>query len=162
MDDARLLSQQIEYYGARAREYDEWFLREGRYDRGPEHRAEWMAEIAHIEAVLGETLPPGDVLELACGTGLWTQHLAKANRRVLAVDSSAQAITLNRARVDVATVEYIEADLFSWDPPPASFDSVFFGFWLSHVPARSLRRVLGHSAGRPQAERAGVLRRRTT
>ena len=134
MDQARLLSQQIEYYCARAPEYDEWFLRKGRYDRGPHYRAEWLGEIARIEAVLGETLPPGDVLELACGTGLWTRYLATAHRQVLAVDASAQAIALNRARVRVDNVKYIEADLFSWGPPRSSFDAVFFAFWLSHVP----------------------------
>ena len=29
------ISQQIDYYRARADEYDQWFLRQGRYDRGP-------------------------------------------------------------------------------------------------------------------------------
>ena len=31
-----LLCEQIAYYRARAGEYDEWFLRQGRYDRGSE------------------------------------------------------------------------------------------------------------------------------
>lgn len=33
-----LLHHQIAYYRARATEYDEWFYRQGRYDRGPEVR----------------------------------------------------------------------------------------------------------------------------
>ena len=39
MDERKLLDEQMAYYRARADEYDEWFFREGRYDRGPEHRA---------------------------------------------------------------------------------------------------------------------------
>lgn len=39
MDEPKLLAEQLAYYRARAGEYDQWFLREGRYDRGPEHRA---------------------------------------------------------------------------------------------------------------------------
>jgi hypothetical protein len=39
MTDERLLADQIAYYRARAGEYDEWFLRQGRYDRGLEHRS---------------------------------------------------------------------------------------------------------------------------
>lgn len=134
MDDSRLLTQQVEYYRARATEYDEWFLRQGRYDRGPAHRAEWNAEVARVEAALDEWLPSRDVLELACGTGLWTRHLARGTRPVRAVDASPEAIAINRARVHSDAVEYEVADLFSWTPPAHRFGAVFFGFWLSHVP----------------------------
>lgn len=50
-DDA-IIRQQVEYYRARAAEYDEWFLRQGRYDRGPEQRADWEREVAHVRAAL--------------------------------------------------------------------------------------------------------------
>jgi demethylmenaquinone methyltransferase/2-methoxy-6-polyprenyl-1,4-benzoquinol methylase len=65
-----ILSDQIAYYRARAREYDQWFLREGRYDRGPDHRASWFAEVDIIRAALDDAIKDADVLELACGTGL--------------------------------------------------------------------------------------------
>src|SRR5262245_20614709 len=130
----RILTEQIQYYRERASEYDEWFFRQGRYDRGPEHRTRWLDEAAIVEASLRKVLPEGDVLELACGTGLWTRHLATGGRRVLAVDASPEPISLNPARVRSDAVDYVLADLFSWTPPPSSFDAVFFGFWLSHVP----------------------------
>ena len=41
-----LLQQQIAYYRARAGEYDEWFLRQGRYDRGPDLNQRWFDEVA--------------------------------------------------------------------------------------------------------------------
>jgi hypothetical protein len=63
MNEGQLLSQQVQYYRERAAEYDEWFLRQGRSDQGPEHRAEWFREVALIEAALRETVPEGDVLE---------------------------------------------------------------------------------------------------
>lgn len=134
MRETELLDEQVEYYRARAAEYDEWFLRQGRYDRGPSHRAEWFGEIALVEAALRDALPRGDVLELACGTGLWTRHLADGRRRVVAVDTSPEAIAINRARVKSDAVEYVVADLFSWVPPARQFEAVFFAFWLSHVP----------------------------
>ncbi len=134
MEEGDLLREQVEYYRARAAEYDEWFLREGRYDRGPEHRARWFREVAIVEAALQKTLQSGEVLELACGTGLWTQHLVKQHSRVVAVDASPEAIAINRNRSHSGAVEYIVADLFNWTPPTGRFDAVFFGFWLSHVP----------------------------
>src|SRR5262249_6151975 len=132
--DDMLLSEQVEYYRARAPEYDEWFLREGRYDRGPEHRAAWFSEVAIVEAALHDTIRNGDVLEFACGTGLWTHHLAAGNRRVVALDASPEAIAINKRRVQANNVEYLVADIFSW-LPARTFDFAFFGFWLSHVPA---------------------------
>ena len=125
----------LQYYQARAAEYQtNGFSGKGRYDRGPEHRARWFSEVAIVEAALQEALPSGEVLELACGTGLWTQHLVKQHSRVVAIDASDEAIAINRRRVRSGVVEYIVADLFNWTPPAGRFDAVFFGFWLSHVP----------------------------
>jgi demethylmenaquinone methyltransferase/2-methoxy-6-polyprenyl-1,4-benzoquinol methylase len=135
MTDETALQEQIAYYRARAAEYDEWFLRTGRYDRGPAHRAAWEAEVATVERALREALPDGEILELACGTGLWTRHLVGAKRRVMAVDAAPEVLEINRARLPGAGVEYATADLFSWVPPAGRFDALFFGFWLSHVPA---------------------------
>jgi demethylmenaquinone methyltransferase/2-methoxy-6-polyprenyl-1,4-benzoquinol methylase len=133
MDEDRLVENQIAYYRARAGEYDEWFLRHGRYDRGPEHRAAWFRELAIIETALSAQLRDVEVLELACGTGLWTRHLARNNRRVVAVDASPEVLAINRDRVGAGVVEYLEADIFAL-APPGRFDAVFFAFWLSHVP----------------------------
>ena len=134
MDEGQLLSQQVQYYRERAPEYDEWFLRQGRYDQGPRHRAEWFREVALVEAALREAALQGEVLELACGTGLWTRHLAGCHSRIVAVDASPEAVAINRERVGSDSVQYVVADVFTWVPPAARFDVVFFSFWLSHVP----------------------------
>jgi 2-polyprenyl-3-methyl-5-hydroxy-6-metoxy-1,4-benzoquinol methylase len=135
MADDSMLQEQIAYYRTRAAEYDEWILRTGRYDRGVNHRIAWQAELAAVGESLREQIVGEDVLELACGTGLWTQQLARLNRRVMAVDASPEAIAINRARTHSDHVQYVVADLFSGIPVSAQFDAVFFGFWLSHVPA---------------------------
>jgi SAM-dependent methyltransferase len=128
-----LLKQQLEYYRARAPEYDDWFFRRGRYDRDPEANADWFAEVAHVRAALAEFKPEGDVLELACGTGLWTEQLLGSARRITAVDAAPETLALNRERLRSPALDYIQADLFAWRPEER-FDAVFFGFWLSHVP----------------------------
>jgi trans-aconitate methyltransferase len=38
-----------------------------------------------------------------------------------------------KASIDDARARFIQADLFTWEPP-TRYDVVFFGFWLSHVP----------------------------
>ena len=134
LEEERILAEQVAYYRARAPEYDEWFLRQGRYDRGDEHRQLWFHEVALLDAALDEAAPSGDVLELACGTGIWTRRLAASAARLTAVDASPEALALNRSRATSANVTYLEANLFHW-APSATYDFVFFGFWLSHVPS---------------------------
>jgi demethylmenaquinone methyltransferase/2-methoxy-6-polyprenyl-1,4-benzoquinol methylase len=43
-------------------------------------------------------------------------------------------IELARARLAPASASFIVADFFDWRPE-RRYDCVFFGFWLSHVPA---------------------------
>jgi SAM-dependent methyltransferase len=134
VDDA-LLTEQLDYYRARAGEYDRWWNREGRFDRGAEANGRWVAEAASLESVLEQFDPRGDVLELACGTGLWTRHLVGYADTLTAVDGSEEVLAINRARMGGDRVSYVQADLFEWAPEPAGgYDVCFFSFWLSHVP----------------------------
>lgn len=128
-----LLAEQAHYYRERAGEYDDWWLRQRRYDHGPEVNARWFADAAEAQAALGRFEPSGEVLELACGTGLWTQRLAAHADRVTAVDGSPEMLELCRARVEGSRVRHVQADLFAWEPD-RTYDMCFFSFWLSHVP----------------------------
>jgi demethylmenaquinone methyltransferase/2-methoxy-6-polyprenyl-1,4-benzoquinol methylase len=131
-----ILDDQIAYYRARAGEYDQWWFRTGRYDRGPSFNTQWHAETAAVESALEAWLAarrPSQVLELACGTGLFTRLIAPRVERLVALDASPEVIAINRARVGAGNVDYHEADLFAWQPKQR-YDAVFFSFWLSHVP----------------------------
>ena len=132
MDDD-LLAEQRAFYRARAPKYDEWWQGRGRYGRGEKEAREWHRQVATVEATLASFEATGDVLELAGGTGWWTERLARTAGRLTVVDASPEALALNRERVGRSNVDYVIADLFSWRPE-RSFDVVFFSFWLSHVP----------------------------
>jgi demethylmenaquinone methyltransferase/2-methoxy-6-polyprenyl-1,4-benzoquinol methylase len=139
MDIDRVLQEQLGYYDARAPEYDDVWYRRGRYDLGPEGNARWFSETARLEAVVNSLELEGDVLELACGTGLFTRHLARRARRLLAIDGSATVLEINAQRVADPSVHYHHADIFRWEPPAARrFDHIFFAFFLSHVPPHLL------------------------
>jgi SAM-dependent methyltransferase len=142
MFDDAFLGRQQEYYNARAPEYDEWWDRRGRYDYGAEENGAWFAERDAVYAALDRLRLDGDVLELACGTGIWTLPLSRAAACVTAVDGSAEMLAVNRARVQSPGVRYVQADLFTWEPP-RTYDAVVFGFWLSHVPPGRLPSFLG-------------------
>lgn len=127
------LQQQIAYYRARAGEYDEWFYRLGRYDRGAELNQKWFDEVEIAMRDVRTLAPVGDALELAAGTGNWTVELATFSQTLTVIDASPEMIAINREKVGRDDVRYLESDLFAWQPDRA-YDLVFFGFWLSHVP----------------------------
>ncbi len=90
--------------------------------------------MAVLNAALDDFAPRGSVLELAGGTGWWTQRLVETAERLTVIDSSPEALALNRELVGRRRdVRYEVADLFSWRPD-SRYDVVFFSFWLSHVP----------------------------
>ncbi|MGW1749574.1 class I SAM-dependent methyltransferase [Streptomyces sp. NPDC002092] len=127
MDDDALPAEQLAYYRAGAAEYDRPYAQ--------------LADLQELLASIDGLPIAGDVLELACGTGQWTRLLATRARSVTAVDAAAETLALARARTDARTVEFVEADLFEWRPP-RRHDTVFFAFWLSHVPPARLPRFL--------------------
>ncbi len=136
------------YYDQRADEYDQWYRREGRFAGRPDPDR-WHAEVALLRervAAFGH----GRLLEIAAGTGWWTQHLAR-NAAITAVDYA--PAMLARAQARLATqglrADCVRADAYLLPLARASFDCCFFGFWLSHIPyarlpnfLEGLRRVL--------------------
>jgi demethylmenaquinone methyltransferase/2-methoxy-6-polyprenyl-1,4-benzoquinol methylase len=136
MDD--VLKEQLTYYNARAREYDQ-SLQE--VDTSAEYQ-EANQELQNILSALHALGPVNDVLELACGTGIWTQELVTISKSITAIDGSPEMIEINRAKTGTAVIDYQCVDLFSWEPE-TQYDLVFFAFWLSHVPPSHLSEFLG-------------------
>lgn len=132
-----VLTDMVEYYRARAAEYDEWWYRQGRYDHGPEQNGRWFAEMQEVYAAFDALQFTGDVLELAPGTGIWTERLVRTARSITAVDASEEMVAINRAKVRSDRVSYRIADLFAWQPD-RQYDGICFGFWVSHVPTERL------------------------
>lgn len=129
----RLLAEQIRYYDDRAPEYEDLWFRRGRHDRDAAFKERWFRETALVEAAADAFDASGDVLELACGSGLWTRRLAPRARRLVAVDASPSMLERNRTRFGGPHVTYVQADVFAWEPVER-FDAAFVGFFVSHIP----------------------------
>lgn len=127
----KVLKEQLAYYRARAEEYDASVKGIGRAVAQPVD-AEANEEWKHIVKELHALTPVDNVLELACGTGIWTQELMQISRSITALDASPEMIEINRAKTGDMGIEYQCVDLFEWEPVK-QYDLVFFAFWLSHV-----------------------------
>ena len=137
-----LLIEQKNYYRARAAEYDDWWFRRGRYDRGATENHAWFAEAEALRQAVKSLGRCKRTVELACGTGLWTELLAGISDELTALDASPEMLALARSRVPSAHVRWHVEDLFAWQPQP-EFDLAFAGFWFSHVPPDRLDKFLG-------------------
>ena len=140
--DADADATMLAYYEARAPEYDDWYLRRGRYERGPVHDAAWNAELDAAGRWLDELPIHGEIVELAAGTGWWSPLLASKGELSL---YDGTAAPLDRAR-ERLVAHQLRAHLHvrdAWAEPDRQVDAVFTGFWLSHVPRARLAEFLG-------------------
>jgi SAM-dependent methyltransferase len=122
-----LLGEQIAYYRARAAEYDAsapWEVEEGS-----------RSQLIDALRTFG---PRGRVLELACGTGVWTEELARGCDQLTALDASPEMLEIASKRLAGRGVRFIRADIFGWRPDQR-YDTIFFSAWLSHVPPQRFK-----------------------
>lgn len=121
------------YYAARAAEYDDWYLRRGRYSHGPVHDVAWQTELDAAGRWLDAIPVTGTIVELAAGTGWWSPLLA-AKGELWAFDANQEPLELARDRL---LAHGLRAHLHvrdAWAEPDRTADALFVGFWLSHVP----------------------------
>jgi demethylmenaquinone methyltransferase/2-methoxy-6-polyprenyl-1,4-benzoquinol methylase len=116
-----VLASQVEYYRRRAAEYEATSY------------GDVVAARARIARLIAQMQPIGAVLEIACGTGLWSEALADHAHTLTAIDVAPEAVAIARDRVRATNVRFEVADVFSWTTA-GQFDVIFFSAWLSHVP----------------------------
>ena len=128
--------QMERYYAARAAEYDNIYLK-------PERQSDLRA----IERWLSPIFAGSTVLEVACGTGYWTQFIASAAASIVAVDASPETMDIAKSRVPEGKVEFLVGDAYNLSLKLGRFSGAFAGFWFSHVP-RARRHEFLHSLNR--------------
>jgi SAM-dependent methyltransferase len=79
-----------------------------------------------------ETLPPGTVLDAACGTGRYAAMLADRGHEVIGVDQSGAMLDI--ARKKVPSADFREGDLTALPLPGRSVDAAVCALSLVHVP----------------------------
>jgi demethylmenaquinone methyltransferase/2-methoxy-6-polyprenyl-1,4-benzoquinol methylase len=138
--DPQVLQEQAAYYDDGAPQFEElWYGR---------HRATADQDgLAQLAAAV-EGFAHGDLLEVACGTGRWTQVAAR-RARVVATDASPRMLqqTAQRLRDLGLTARLERADAASLPFPERSFDRCLIGFLISHLDQTGLDAVVAE-AGR--------------
>jgi demethylmenaquinone methyltransferase/2-methoxy-6-polyprenyl-1,4-benzoquinol methylase len=110
------------YYAARAGEYDAVYA-----------KPERQADLRDIERWLPSALSGEAVLEVACGTGYWTQFIAPVATSVVAIDAAPETLRIAARRVAAPNVVFETGDAYAL-PRGRGCTAAFAGFWFSHVP----------------------------
>ena len=129
MADPRSTTPHLEtYYSKRAREYEQVY-----------EKPERQRELAWLRERIPQVLAGRTVLEVACGTGYWTQYLSKSARHVHACDINDSVLEIAREKPTLpGRVDFFKADAISMEGVPPGCDAAFAGFWWSHVKKAQL------------------------
>ncbi|MEO8716725.1 MAG: class I SAM-dependent methyltransferase [Burkholderiales bacterium] len=133
-----------DYYARRALEYERF------YDK-PERKA----DLAVLRDRVAAMCTGRRVLEVACGTGWWTEVLAPAAAQVTALDVNEEVLQIARGKpLPPERVEFLRADAYRLPDLGRRHDLLFAAFWWSHVPLERLDEFL---AGCARAVAPGAL-----
>jgi demethylmenaquinone methyltransferase/2-methoxy-6-polyprenyl-1,4-benzoquinol methylase len=111
------------YYAARAEEYDRVYA-----------KPERQADIRTLRDWLPTRFQGVRVLDVAAGTGFWTETFAPVAREVVLVDVSAGTLAVAERRLSPEKARFVVGDAYKLPVRSRSVDAAFVGFWLSHVP----------------------------
>lgn len=138
MQPEQVIDQQMRrYYAERAREYDRI------YDK-PERQK----DLAWLRAWLPQQFSGRRVLEIAAGTGYWSQLIAPLAKGLTATDTSEEVLQIARSRLAGMNAATSLADAFALSASLGQFDAALAGHWISHVPLGRLDEFLVSLHGR--------------
>jgi ubiquinone/menaquinone biosynthesis C-methylase UbiE len=127
-----LIKHMNAYYAKRAADHD--------YFMGYKGNEEMERLLGPMIEWFEDDVEGRDVLEIACGTGNWTQVLAKRARSVVATDVNASVIDIARSKeYGNDRVRFEVADAYDLGAVEGSFDAAFAADWWSHIPKSALR-----------------------
>ena len=138
MTERRTATRQFErYYSRRAAEYERIYDKPERQDE-----LEWLRHR------IPELLRDRTALEVACGTGYWTQFIAPLARQVHACDINETVLEIAREKPRAGDVHFFKADAITLEGVPSGCDAAFAGFWWSHVRKSELAKFVRNLAGK--------------
>jgi ubiquinone/menaquinone biosynthesis C-methylase UbiE len=111
-----------EYYNKRAKEYEQIYHRDD---------PQMQSELAKIKNLLLKSFRNKSVLEIASGTGYWTEAVANTAKNVTAVDFSTEMLA--KAKEKNIKAEFINDNVYSLEKVKGNFNSGLANFWFSHI-----------------------------
>jgi len=103
-----------------------------------------QADLADLRARLRELLAGHIVLELACGSGYWTEAVAGVAEAVVATDINPELLALAAQRGLPANVTLRQVDALTLPEDIGEYTAVLAAGWWAHVRREEQDRYLAH------------------
>ena len=133
----------IEYYARRANEYERIYA-----------KPERQADLRILHDWLQAKCARHDVLEVACGTGYWTEAIATTANSVTAADINREVLEIARCKnFPRRNVSFEQLDVYQLALNSNHFTAGLAAFWWSHIPKAKVKMFLQqfHQNLRPDA-----------
>ncbi|HSU52562.1 MAG TPA: methyltransferase domain-containing protein [Candidatus Dormibacteraeota bacterium] len=118
----------VAYYAQRAQQYERVY-----------HKPERQDDLRRLREIVRTAIIGKRVLEVACGTGYWTELVAPVVEHLVGVDVNEEVLALARAKhVPAGKVTFRRGDAFDLPDLAGQFNAALCGFWWSHVPKSRL------------------------
>ena len=112
-----------QYYARRADEYEAIY-----------HKPERQSDLRLLESRIAEVFAGRKVLEIACGTGYWTQFASRSALSITATDINPEVIAVAETKQYGVVPRFIIADAYRLQEMAGDFAALLCAFWWSHVP----------------------------
>lgn len=121
-------SQQVLYYQKRAKEYELVY-----------EKPERQQDLSSLKSYLGQQFTNKSIIEIACGTGYWTEVLAHSAKAIMASDINTEVLTIAEQKNYPSTkVTFKVQAIEDLEHKQDSFDGLFGGFIWSHIKKEEL------------------------
>jgi len=128
------MDQLADYYARRAAEYERIYA-----------KPERQADLRTLRTRIGGMFAGRRVLELACGTGYWTDVIAGSASQVTALDLNEEVLAIARSKPNASKVSFVRGSAYEIPDLGRRHDALFAGHWWSHVPLDRLDAFLRHA-----------------
>ena len=119
------------YYSKRAKEYEMIYHRDDPIRKG---------EILKIKNELESYFLNKCVLEIACGTGYWTESISKVAKETIAMDYSSEVIDIAKSKK--LNAKFIIDDAYKMETITEKLDGGCANFWFSHIPKNKIQEFI--------------------
>jgi demethylmenaquinone methyltransferase/2-methoxy-6-polyprenyl-1,4-benzoquinol methylase len=111
------------YYAERAKEYERIY-----------HKPERQDDLRRLRHFVEGAFAGADVFEVACGTGYWTEILARSAASVVATDINEEVLRIARSKpIDTQKATFRREDAYALPVMRRRFTGGLAAFWWSHV-----------------------------
>ena len=120
------------YYAKRASEYECIY-----------QKPERQEDLKQLQSMIAGSFRERNLLEIACGTGYWTQFACKSAKSIMATDYNEEVLNIARMKdYGNCPITFVKTDAYTLDGVDGPFSAALVGFWWSHVPKARLNNFL--------------------